>query len=276
MDGWRCYYRVADYTLSIEGGDSALVPWAESLYPCAQFGKGDPQRIFRVEGAKGRYHLLEGTNKLAEAESWPELFAVTEWRLTRALMEGVHALYQLHAGVVVLNGRALVLCGHSGAGKTSLTVGLGLRGGAVYGDEVAIFDADSLRVFSFPRDLIVRNGTRDLFPQIEQLELPAWKVFADYRHVPPQAWCPLAGSPVPCSGFVFPQLRHDGCEPSLRRLGPAEAAQRILEQSFNMDQWGKRGIDLVGQLAEQYPAWELVFADAERAADYVLASEIER
>jgi hypothetical protein len=160
--------------------------------------------------------------------------------------------------------------------RAALPVGLGLRGAAVYGDEVAIVDADSLRVFSFPRDLIVRNGTSALFPQIGQLDLPTWKIFADYRYVPPRGWCELASLPAPCSGFIFPQLQRGHCEPSLRRMGPAEAAQRILEQSFNMAQWGKRGIDLVGQLVERCPTWELVFADAGRAADYVLASEIER
>ncbi len=275
MGGWRRYYRIADCVLAIEGMDSALCRWAESLYPCAQCAAAEPQRIFRVEKAKGRYYWSEGASEVAVARDWAELFAAAEWRLTRALMEGLPALYQLHAGVVAMNGRALVLCGQSGAGKTSLTIGLALRGAAIYSDEVALFDTNSGRVLAFPRDLIVRQATVALFPQIGELELPPWKIFSDQRHVSPQGWCGAAGSPILCASFVYPQLDIGGGEPRLRRLGPAEAARRILEQSFNVTQWGRGAIDFVATLAEQYPAWELVFADAGRAADYVLDSEIE-
>jgi hypothetical protein len=275
MGGWRCYYRIADCALAIEGTDPTLMRWAESLYPCVQCAALEPQRVFCLERARGGYALSEAGNELIVAADWAELFAAAEWRLTRALMQGLTAFYQLHAGVVVMNGHALVLCGSSGAGKTSLAIGLGLRGGAIYGDEVALFESDSERVVAFPRDLIARNATVALFPELGELALPAWKVFSEHRHVPARGWCGTAGLPVPCAGFVFPRLDFASREPRLRRLGPAEAAQRVLEQSFNISAWGAKAIDFAGKLAESLPAWELVFANARRAADCVLDSEIE-
>lgn len=276
MDGWRCYYRLGDCALAIEGTDPTLMRWAESLYPCVQCAALEPQRVFCLERARGDcYTLSEAGNEWVVAADWSELFAAAEWRLTRALMQGSPAFYQLHAGVVVRNSRALVLCGSSGAGKTSLAIGLGLRGAAIYGDEVALFEFDSERVVAFPRDLIARNATVALFPHLSELALPSWKVFPEHRHVPPRGWCGTAGPPVPCAGFVFPRLDFASNGPILRRLGPAETAQRVLEQSFNISEWGAKAIDFAGKLAESLPAWELVFADARSAANCVLDSEIE-
>lgn len=274
MGGWRCFYRIADCVLAIESADPTLLRWAESLYPCIQCTALEPQRIFCLEKVRGRYCLSEQGSELAVAEDWSELFAAAEWRLTRALMEGLTEFYQLHAGIVARNGRALAICGCSGAGKTSLVIALGLRGAAVYGDEVALFDRESRNVLAFPRDLIARNGTVALFPQLDELTLPPWKIFSEHRHVPPRGWCEVAGLPVPCCGFVFPQLDMAGGGSRLRRLGPAEAAQRMLEQSFNISQWGARAIDFVGELTESLPAWELVFSDARWAADYMVESDL--
>jgi hypothetical protein len=62
----------------------------------------------------------------------------------------------VHAGVVSLNGRALLLPGRSFSGKTTLTVAL-LRAGATYGsDEYAVLDADG-RVRPYPRPLAIRG-----------------------------------------------------------------------------------------------------------------------
>jgi hypothetical protein len=64
--------------------------------------------------------------------------------------------------------------------------------------------------------------------------------------------------------------------PKLRSLGQAEAASRLLEQSFTLWDWGEAGIELVGRLVEACPARELVFADAREAVAHLLASEVQR
>jgi hypothetical protein len=64
----------------------------------------------------------------------------------------------IHTGVVVINGRALLLPGRSYAGKTTLTAAL-VRAGAIYGsDEYAPISADGL-VHPYPRPLWMRFPT---------------------------------------------------------------------------------------------------------------------
>lgn len=63
----------------------------------------------------------------------------------------------VHAGVVAIDGRALLLPGRSTSGKTTLTAAL-LQAGAEYGsDEYAVLSPDGL-VHPYPRPLSVRNG----------------------------------------------------------------------------------------------------------------------
>ncbi len=273
MSGWQCLYRIEDCILAVEGVDPALRVWAESLYPCIRCEQGEVQRHFTVFSEGELFGLREGNTVIAVGDLG-ELFCAAEWHLTQTFMQGLSRFYLLHAAVVAVAGRALVLCGASDSGKTSLAVGLGLRGAEVYGDEIAPFAVDSLRVHAFARDLVVHAGTLRLFPQMEaKLNLPVWKITDEYRFVPPQHWCAEAGPPVPCAALLFPVLC-TGAEPQLRRLGQAEVAERLLEQSFNSVGWFKRGLDVVGQIVERHPAWELVFGDASQAAAHVLNLEV--
>lgn len=69
-------------------------------------------------------------------------------------------LLYVHAGVVGLEGRGIVLVGESGAGKTS-TVGALLRRGASYlSDEVALLDPEAGVVIPFAIPMAVKPWTR--------------------------------------------------------------------------------------------------------------------
>lgn len=64
----------------------------------------------------------------------------------------------VHAGVVALDDRALVLPGESFSGKTTLVRALVDRGATYYSDEYAVFDEHGL-VHPYPRPLRIRTAT---------------------------------------------------------------------------------------------------------------------
>ncbi len=76
----------------------------------------------------------------------------------------------LHAGVVEIDGRAVILAGRSGRGKTTLTLAL-VRGGAGWlTDELALVDGDDRTMLPYPRAMHVSPGTRALLPELSFLD----------------------------------------------------------------------------------------------------------
>ena len=68
----------------------------------------------------------------------------------------------LHASSAEKDGRALLMTGESGAGKSTLAALLGERGWRLMGDEFALLDLDSGRLFPFPRAISLKNGAIDV------------------------------------------------------------------------------------------------------------------
>jgi hypothetical protein len=107
----------------------------------------EPQRVWTVPFAEAAESVVR------ELELWVAEHAVD--------------LVFVHAGVVAVDGRALLLPGRSLSGKTTLTAAL-LRAGASYGsDEYAVLSADGL-VQPYPRPLAIRGPQRrDRVPAAE-------------------------------------------------------------------------------------------------------------
>jgi hypothetical protein len=110
---------------------SRLLPhwWADTA--------AEPERTWELASASHAEYVLR------ELELW-----VAEHAVDRVFV---------HAGMVAIDGRALLLPGRSGCGKTTLTAAL-LAAGAAYGsDEYAVLGPDG-RVHPYPRPLEVRDG----------------------------------------------------------------------------------------------------------------------
>ena len=156
--------------------------------------------------------------EIVAADSLNKFFQLVEWQLTETFMRGLNSFYKLHAAVAVCKGRALILCGPSEAGKTSLLIGLAASGALAYTDEIALIAEGDLRLLPFPRDLIVHQGTQRLFPE-SVADLPTWKDFDAYRFVAPIVFGGHSSqAPVPCRALLFP-VRKSSARAILHPLG---------------------------------------------------------
>lgn len=66
-------------------------------------------------------------------------------------------LRAIHAGAVLIEGKALLIPGSTHAGKSSLVAELLRCGASCFSDEYALIDKDG-RVHAYPRPLLLRNG----------------------------------------------------------------------------------------------------------------------
>lgn len=93
-------------------------------------------------------------------------------RIVAGIVAGLHAggVDVIHAGAVVHRGRALIVAGPSGHGKTTLTLGLVARGLGLLSDELAVIDRDGTAIAPYRRSVHIRPGTRALLPQLAFLD----------------------------------------------------------------------------------------------------------
>lgn len=85
-------------------------------------------------------------------------------QLVVALMAGLQArgLLAVHAAAVARGGRAVVLSGPGGTGKTTLALALAARGFEILSDELAVLDPATGQVYPYRRNVHVRPGTPEL------------------------------------------------------------------------------------------------------------------
>ena len=131
--------------------------------------------------------------------------------LDEAVVQRLTNLRAIHAGAVVLNGRALLLPGATHAGKSSMIAELLRRGATYFSDEYALIDAYGC-VHPYPRPLLLRNGCPEQIPMLPEEcnasvgNAPApvgWILSLEY--VPGCAW---HVAPVPQSEALLTLLRN--------------------------------------------------------------------
>jgi hypothetical protein len=109
------------------------------------------------EGRVKRYHLVyAGILRKARTLDYDEAMATLEAEIRQALAAGARRKVFVHAGVVGFEGRAILVPGRSGAGKTTLVAELVRAGATYYSDEFAVLDARG-RVHPFAKPLSIRG-----------------------------------------------------------------------------------------------------------------------
>ncbi|HEY7093575.1 MAG TPA: hypothetical protein VH393_10365 [Ktedonobacterales bacterium] len=109
---------------------------------------------------------------LRKFDTSDDLLAYLEWfALTQAVgaMPGAVALH----GAALSNGEScMLLLGASGAGKTTLTLGLMARGWRPLTDDIVLIDPNTLAIAPFPRCFHVDEAAKSLVAQQANLEWP--------------------------------------------------------------------------------------------------------
>ena len=116
-----------------------------------------PQILVCVKKLQERFQISVDGAQVATAHDVMDAVLASIKALDDVVIKHLSNLYAVHAGAVVLGGRALLIPGSSHAGKSSMVAEL-LRRGAIYlSDEYALIDEHGL-VHPYPRPMLLRNG----------------------------------------------------------------------------------------------------------------------
>jgi hypothetical protein len=118
-----------------------------------------------ASGSRGYSFVYANDTLLGQGTEFEDIPIAIEAHLSLYLAEFAPSLVFIHAGVVGWNGKAVILPGRSGVGKSSLVAALLRAGARYYSDEFAVVDRLG-RVHPYPRPLHLRNdGTTTDSPQ---------------------------------------------------------------------------------------------------------------
>jgi hypothetical protein len=143
-------------------------------------------------------------------------------------------LFHLHAGSLVTpGGDGLLVAGHAGSGKSTLTVALLEAGCGHLGDDAVFLEAagEGVRVLAMPRPFHVAPGTAAAFPRVAALltdHLPA----GEKRRLDPRAAWPGREREAMDAPRVllFPRIT-GAAETVVERVSSAEALGELVESS---------------------------------------------
>jgi hypothetical protein len=184
--------------------------------------------------------------------------------LTIALQLQRADLFFLHAAVVALDDRAVVLAAPSGTGKSTLALALLEDGFDYLSDELAPIDVQRLSVHPFPHALCLKS------PPPEPYRLPTGALRTDERYyVPADILHGRARTQsLPVAAFIF--LRPGSrTTTAYRPITRGTAIAHLMSNALNSLAHPAAGLDVAAMLSQAAPCFELDSADLGAACQAV-------
>jgi hypothetical protein len=184
----------------------------------------------------------------------------------RLLMFAYDDLVWVHAGAVAWGGGVHVLCGPSASGKSTIVGALLKRGWTYLSDEVAALDVAATHVYAFPLTPERRVHEGGPLRDAESVRsLPKVAIPVDPTFV--------AQGSLPLAAIHFLEYRpgittwqHEPC-------APGRAVLALLQNSLSLADDRRAEIAALAQLVSHVPAYELLYGDANAAAEYLHRSD---
>jgi HprK-related kinase A len=178
----------------------------------------------------------------------------------------------LHASAVERGGRALIMSGASGSGKSTMAALLGERADwRLMGDEFTLIDPGSGDALAFPRPVSLKNeaiGVMEACVDGRRFG-PLLKATpkGDIRHLVPRAEALAAmHQPAAPALILFPRF---GGALSAERIAPSELFVRLTEASTNYALLGEAGFAALTRLVQTVPALAISYPDSESGMQLV-------
>jgi hypothetical protein len=213
--------------------------------------------VLRDRGPDGRYALDLNRGPVQRVRHAGSMIDWLVAHITRSVIDRADGIVAIHAGVVAVNGRAVILPGHPDAGKSTTVAGLVRSGFSYLTDEAALLRIDHPFVLPFPRPLMLEQGSIDVLELNGELPLEYDAFRKRMHHVAPDDLRPRAvGAPAPVGYVVAPRYR-PGATTELIALSPAETLFLLARNAFNLPHVGREGFAALERLARSVPGYRL-------------------
>jgi HprK-related kinase A len=198
-----------------------------------------------------------------------QAYAMLEWGLNWCISDSCNSYLIVHAGVVARDGRALVLCGEPGAGKSTLCAALVARGWRLMSDELTLFDPHSGLISALARPIGLKNESINIIRSFAADFVVGPTVAETSKgsvaHVkPPTDSVVQAREPAAPTWIVFPRYSA-GEAACLKPVSKAVAFMKLAENAFNYDLHGREGFDFLATTVDRCGCFEFGYSKLEDA-----------
>jgi HprK-related kinase A len=190
-----------------------------------------------------------------------------EWGLNRVIAETVHHFLVVHAASVERGGRAMILPGEPGAGKSTLTAGLVFRGWRLLSDELTLIKPGTAELAALARPISLKNDSigiiRRFAPDVV-MSRPAEGTIKGTIALarPPAESVRRAGEAALAGWIVFPNYT-PGAPSELRPRPKTECFLELATNALNYSILGELGFDTLVAVVSHSRCFELVYSDLE-------------
>ncbi len=196
-------------------------------------------------------------------------FPLLEWGMNWCIAGHAQHYLMLHAAVLERHGRAVILPGDPGAGKSTLTAALSLSGWRLLSDEITLIDRDDGLVVPLARPISLKNQSIDVvraaFPHAVIGDIARDTHKGTVAHLrPPSESVARMHEKARAAHIVFPRWRADAVA-RLTRHSKADAFIHAATHGFNYSLLGRLGFELNAALIDRCDCWDFEYSRLEDA-----------
>lgn len=173
-----------------------------------------------LDESSGIWQILSDGEMVIGVPTEEAVLLQLEWRITAAGLGRAEGCGVFHAGALTRDGATVLLQGVSGAGKTTLTLGLIARGWLPLADDSAVVDIQTLGMRVFPRCFHVEHPDKQPVGACPPLE----HIAPVEGHARPLRWASEGGRPTAIITIARDPEQPSSLTPLLR----AETASALL------------------------------------------------
>ncbi len=175
-------------------------------------------------------------------------------------------LLYVHAAVVALEGRAIVLPARSQSGKSTLALALILKGAKLLSDELLAFDRKDLSCLCYPRALKIRDVCVPYFPDLAGRFVGQ----GEARYLPFSALADdVVSDRAPVALIAVPRWSEAG-DPGFSPLPRRSALLELLSSTLNFGTHREESLDFLSSIIEHATSCRVIWRDPNEAATQIL------